>query len=304
MLRTVHKLINYFVVLLRLIFMLQPLFHIEAENIETEDLRLCHLLIVIDADSLSYVIMRTSSMSPLCIKYFQFNQIKGRLHEEILREIIFGDELLAKEWSETFIVYNFPESTFVPEIFFDGGPVHEFTELIYGNLNKGLFMSEKVPWWDMYNVYRLPADAQKMLHYKFPSAKQWHYYSLLLKSYKKYNVAEKPEILQVAFGEERMIVSVYKKGQLQLVQNFLYSTPEDVLYHLLNCCRQLDISLQVVSLQIAGFIEKQSLVYAGLLKYFSDVSFEEPGESIETTDMLKQYPLHYFTSLLKMAACV
>ena len=284
--------------------MLQPSFHIEADNIEKEDFRLCRLVVVVDTNSLSYVIMSTENARPVCIKYFQFNQIKGSLQEEILREIIFGDELLTKEINETYVVYNLPESTLVPDAFFDEKLNREFANLIYGNLDKGAVISEKVPWWDIYNVYRLPLNVHKLLQYKFPAAKQWHYYSLLLKSYKKFNVPENNETLQVIFCEERIIVSVYKKGQLQLMQSFLYSGPEDVLYHLLNCCSQFNMSLQVVSLQLSGFIEKQSLIYSELVKYFLDISFGEPEKSIAETDMLKQYPLHYFSSLLKMAVCV
>ena len=284
--------------------MLQPSFHIEADNLGTQDFRLCRLLIVVDNNSISYVLLNTENMLPLCIKYFHFSQIQGRQQDEILREIIFGDEILTKDVNETFIVFNFPENTLVPDVFLKDGFDKEFTNLMYGNLDKGLVVSEKVPWWDMHSVYRLPLDVHKMMSYKFPDAKQWHYYSLLLKSYKKFNPSEKPETLHVIFYEERMIVSVYKKGQLQLLQNFLYSEPKDVLYHLLNCCQQLNINQHEVSLQLSGFIEKQSAIYRELMMYFSNVSFEEPDDSISRTGLFKAYPLHYFSPILKMAACV
>jgi hypothetical protein len=301
---SLNRVINYFVVLLRLIFMLQPSFHIQADNIETENFRLCRLVVVVDTDSFSYVIMTMELARPLCLKYFQFNQIKGTQQEENLREIIFGDELLTKDIQETFVVYNVPDSTLVPDAFFDDKFNREFVNLIYGNLNKSPVVSEKVPWWDIYNIYRLPVDAHKLLQYKFPSAKHWHYYSLLLKSYKKFNVPENAETLQVLFCSQKIIVSVYKNGRLLLMQNFLYTSPEDVLYHLLNCCSRLDMNRQIVNLQLSGFIEKQSLMYSALTKYFLDVSFSEPEESMAKSDMLKKYPLHYFSSLLKMAACV
>src|SRR5580698_4655090 len=99
--------------------MLQPLFHIESDNIATQDFQSCRLLIVVDDHSLSYVILNTTSHQPFCIKYFHFNQIRNREQNEILREIIYGDELLSKEVNEIFLVYGFPESTLVPEVCFD-----------------------------------------------------------------------------------------------------------------------------------------------------------------------------------------
>lgn len=284
--------------------MLQPLFHIQAENIEATDLRLCRLLIVVDADSLSYAILNIENMLPLCIKYFQFKQIRGRLQEEILREIIFGDEMLTKKVNETLVVYNFPESILVPEVFFEKTSDKEFINLAYGNLDKGLVVSEKIPWWDIYNVYRLPLEVHKLLEYKFPEGKHWHYYSFLLKSYKKFNASDNTENIEIVFCEEKMIVSVYKKDQLQLLQSFFYEGAKDVLYHLLNCCRQLNMSQQEVRLQISGFIERQSLIYNELAKYFLHVSLEETGDGIAKTTLLDGYPVHYFSTLLKMAACV
>ena len=284
--------------------MLQPSFHIEADNIEAENFKLCRLLIVINDDSLSYAVLNTEKISPVCIKYFHFSQIKNREHEEIIREIIYGDDVLVKEMNETFVVYSFSESTLVPESLFDESLGKEFAGLIYGNLEKGLVVTEKVPWWDMYNVYRIPLDVHKLMQYKFPSSKHLHYYSLLLKSYKKFSIQEVPESMQVIFFEEKMIVSVYKKSQLQLVQSFFYANQMDVAYHLLNCSRQLDLNQGELRLQISGFVEKKSLIYNEIGKYFLHLSFEEIGDSVQVTDKLEQYPLHYFSSLLKLAACV
>ena len=51
----------------------------------------------------------------IALKYFEFSNFKDRTLVEILREIIYGDELLGKKASETFIVYDLVESNLVPE---------------------------------------------------------------------------------------------------------------------------------------------------------------------------------------------
>jgi len=284
--------------------MLQPTFHIEAENIQATDFKACRLLILIDDDSMSYVILNAATKQPVCIKYFYFSHAKNKERIETIREIIYVDELLSKEMSESFLVYGFPESSLVPDAYFDASLDKEIMNLMHGNLEKGIVMNEKVPWWDIYNVYRIPSDIQKLMQFKFSTAKQLHYYSLLLKSYKKFNTGESSENISVIFYQDRMIVSVYKKSQLQLMQSFEYVTQMDVVYHLLNCCNQLGLNQNYTSLQISGFVEKQSAIYHEMAKYFPNISFEETGDSIEVTNSLEQYPLHYFSSLLKLAACV
>ena len=284
--------------------MQQPSFHIESDNINEQDFKSCRLLIVIDNSSLSYVFLNAQSMQAVCIKYFHLRDLNNRQQDEILREIIYEDELLSKVVSETFLVYAFADSTLVPDAYFNESLDKEFTNLMHGNLEKGLVLNEKVPWWDIYNVYRIPTEIQRLFQFKFKTAKHLHYYSLLLKSHKKFSAAELPENMQVVFLDDRMIVSVFKKGQLQLIQSFDYANQMDVAYHLLNCCQQLGLNQNQVGLQISGFVERRSSVYNEIAKYFSNISFEEIGNGIQVTDTLDKYPLHYFSSLLKLAACV
>jgi len=59
-----------------------------------------------------------------------------------------------------------------------------------------------------------------------------------------------------------------------------------------------------IILELSGLIEKQSELYNELQKYFLNISFDHMEDSIKITDELREYPLHYFSSLLKMAICV
>jgi hypothetical protein len=58
-----------------------------------------------------------------------------------------------------------------------------------------------------------------------------------------------------------------------------------------------------VKLLVGGLIDRQSALSTELNKYFLKIHFEEIDESIKVTDELKELPLHYFSSILKMAVC-
>ena len=137
----------------------------------------------------------------------------------------------------------------------------------------------------------------------FSAGKYWHYYSLLLKSYKMFDSTEQEDCIKVIFYADKMVALVVRRGRVHLVQTFLYQDTKDVAYHLLNCCHQLDLRQEAVSLLVGGLIDRQSSLSAELHKYFLHVSFEEIDESIKVTDELKELPLHYFSSILKMAVC-
>src|SRR6202030_1829347 len=146
----------------------------------------------------------------------------GKALAELLDEIILEDDFVGNMSGETFLVYNFPESNLVPEKFFRMDLNKQLTDLVYGDLEKELILSEKIPWWELHNVYRIPADVHILLQQRFTSGRYWHFYSLLLKSHKMFTAKEEAEFLKAIFYSDKMVVIVLKYGQLQLIQTFPY----------------------------------------------------------------------------------
>jgi methyltransferase-like protein len=204
---------------------------------------------------------------------------------------------------ETLLVYNFPESSLVPESLFTMDTNREIIDTLHGNLNKGLILTEKIPWWELFNVYRISSDLHQLLQQQFTAGTYWHYYSLLLKSYKMFDSTQTEDCIKVIFYADKMVALIIRNGKVHLMQTFFYQDTKDVAYHLLNCCQQLGISQQEVKLLVGGLIDRQSALSTELHKYFLKISFEEIDESIKVTDELKELPLHYFSSILKMAVC-
>ncbi|PWT77766.1 MAG: hypothetical protein C5B59_03115 [Bacteroidetes bacterium] len=299
--------VSDFVVLLLFGNMLKPDFHIS--NGETsgsrDDYSQYRLLMELNARSFSYVLLNVRGMRPAVIKYFQWNQFKDSSIDEIMRDIVFEDEILTLPTiGEIFLVYNFPESSLVPERLFHPDLNQPLTDLVYGNLDKGLVINEKIPWWEFENVYRIPANLHKLMQQKFSSGKFWHFYSLQLKCHKMFTAKEENQLMKVFFYSDKMIVMVCRNGQLELFQSFSYQDSNDVAYNLLNCARQLRMEQEEISLQLSGLIEMKSALYEELQKYFLHITFDQLGDNIRITDEMREYPLHYFSSLLKMAICV
>lgn len=242
-------------------------------------------------------------MGPLVIKYFQLDHEKNKHLIDTLREILEGDPMLKRSVKETLLVYNFPESSLVPEPLFSMDTNKEIIDIVHGNLQKGLVLSEKIPWWELFNVYRISPDLHHLLQQQFTAGKYWHYYSLLLKSYKMFDSGTGQDCMKVIFYPDKMVTLVIRQGKVHLMQTFHYQDVRDVAYHLLNTCRQLDINPEEIRVLVGGLIDRQSNLSEELHKYFLQIDFEKIDESIKVTDELKELPLHYFSSILKMAVC-
>jgi hypothetical protein len=281
----------------------KPAFQIEVADISDEELLQSRLLVEVNPNAFTYVLLNQRNMSPLVVKYFQLEPNKELSLTETLREIVEADGLLKRPVKETLLVYNFPESSLIPEPVFTMDTNREIIDTLHGNLQKGLILTEKIPWWELFNVYRISPDLHQLLQQSFTAGKYWHYYSLLLKSYKMFDSSDQEDCIKVIFYTDKMVALVIREGKVHLLQTFPYQDTKDVAYHLLNCCHQLGIDQSAVRLLVGGLIDRQSSLSVELHKYFLKISFEEIDESIKVTDELKELPLHYFSSILKMAVC-
>lgn len=283
--------------------MLKPAFQIKVSEISDEELLQSRLLVEVNPNAFTYVLLNQRNMSPLVVRYFQLENNREMPLIETLREIMEADDLLRRPVKETLLVYNFPESSLIPEPVFTMDTNREIIDTLHGNLQKGLILTEKIPWWELFNVYRISPELHQLLQQTFSAGKYWHYYSLLLKSFKMFDSTDRADCIKVIFYADKMVTLVVRNGKVHLVQTFLYQDTKDVAYHLLNCCQQLGINQEEVKLLVGGLIDRQSALSTELHKYFLHITFEEIDESIKVTDELKELPLHYFSSILKMAVC-
>ena len=209
-------------------------------------------------------------------------------------------DTLNTRYYQVAIAYDANETIQVPSVVYkyEDGQLH--LDAVYGKSIHTTVVSENVPGWNFYTIYRLPTALQSAASWKFLSGKFWNIYSVLLKNYPNSNA----DVMQVDFKTDEFSVLIVKENRLKLAKTFAYSAPEDVLYYLIKTCRQLDLSQQTCSLFLSGLIEKDSAIYRELYKYFVHVEFAPLTGEVKLAEALAVHPEHYFSSISKLAACV
>lgn len=284
--------------------MIRPAFHIEHEQPSDDDLLQSLLLMEVNPHGFSYIILHQVRQEVLDARYYAVPVTEDKILSDGLRAIIDADELLHSQFRQSIVLYNFAESLLVPDANFRLDNSRELVELTYGTVSKGLILSEKVPLHPAHNVYRVTPDVHSIFQHKFTAGKYWHIYSLWLASIKSFSPdVEHPGQVHVLFYPDRMLVSVYKDERLQLVQTFLYQVPEDVVYFLLNICRQFELSPEEAAFVVSGYVEEDSALMTEVKKYFLHCILDEPPQTFSRS-VFNPLPAHFFSSLLKMALCV
>ena len=283
--------------------MTKPVFDIVPETWANDELTNSILLMEISEKLFGYVVYNKEREQLVALRQYHLEVSTEKSTAQALNEIIANDVLLQQHWKEAVAIYNFPDSSLLPDKYFDIGMNKSITELLFGNAFKGQILSEKIPAWDVYNIYRIHREIHGALQLKFSGARYWHYYSILLSTIDKQ--FEMPAYLcKCIFYPEKFVVAFLKEKELQLLQTYHYETPEDVSYYLLKICQQFDISQENLKVNVAGLIEQQSPLYSELMKYFQNIECDFMPESIQTKGLLQDFPEHYFSPILKMALCV
>lgn len=239
-------------------------------------------------------------MNYLSKELMEFGYYTSNVEEEDYKEFFEETAVLNTRYYQVAFAYDADETIQIPSAIYRYEDGQSHLDAVYGKNVQTTVVSENVPGWNLYNIYRLPATLQSAASWKFLSGKFWNIYSVLLKNYSN----NSGEVMLIDFKTDEFSVLILKENKLQLAKTFAYSSPEDVLYYLLKICRQLNLSQQSTSLFLSGLIEKDSAVYRELFKYFINVEFESLTGEVKLTEALTAHPSHFFSSISKLAACV
>lgn len=226
---------------------------------------------------------------------FEKKDVANNIAEALER--FFSKEDIPKEkFNRTFISYSFNESILTPGLYYSHSENNKNLDLVYGDIEQGLIFTEHVAQNNLYNTYRIPKKIYNIISSRFDAVACSHQYSLLIKQHYK------EDILKLIFYRSKIIILLQKANKLQIIQSFNYTTSEDVLYHMINVCRQFDVNN--INTELCGMIEKDSALFQEIEKYLLHITFSELPQELLYADELKDIPSHFFSQLFAFALCV
>lgn len=226
----------------------------------------------------------------------EFYEMEESDLQEVLDNIKHQSQILDKSYSETNVYYNLHESVLVPVGQFNTSIASELLDVAFGSSPLTRVNVENInvsP--GIVNVYRSNEQWQDIISNYFRAVTKRHIYTKLVEE-----TIEANDNLTVRFYRNEITVVAAKNKQLKIVRSFSFGNDADVLYHLLNVCKQVDMDAAETTLSISGLINTDSNVYLQLQKYFAQLNLNNASAEMLPADQLKQYPLHYFTPFFKL----
>lgn len=273
---------------------MSPLFQIQPEGL---DARETNFFAEVNNAGLSFFFQRDEDKMVTGLSVFHFDrEDEGESIADKLKAIFSTENLPGGSFNRVFISYAYSESILTPAAY-QQDKNEEDLIMVYGDLKKGVVFTDYVKERNIYNNYRIPGVVHQVVTNRFEKATYIHQYSALLRQ-----LPAGGDVFRVIFYPGKMVITLQKQDKLQLMHTFKYVTPNDVVYHLLNLCEQLNA--RDLQLQLCGMLEKDSALFKTIRHHFSNPLFCGLPAAFSYADKIKELPAHYFSHLFELAACV
>ena len=243
-----------------------------------------------------FAIMDYANQMMLQLGYYTADE---RDDGDVLKRVLEAHDELKHSFRQTIIGYYFPENLLIPSKLYRFEEAQSLLQSLYEKAHN-FVVSESIADWNMYNSYYVPAPVHDLLSRRFSTGNFWHMHSVVLKN--DTGNCEHGK-LYVDFKTDSFSVVALGNNSLLLAQIFYYAKAEDVLYWLLKTCEQHSMSQNEVQLVLSGLIDRQSAVFKELYQYFLKIEFATVENDIQLSGAFDDYPVHFFSSLYKLASC-
>lgn len=275
---------------------MNPSFNIQSPRIYTEAAK---LVIEAGPTGISFTILNTGNCFQAVVIYSFPNKLTEAEINEELQEILKAEPLLKNQYREKQLIWNFAESILIPPSLFDKENSNGMLNLVYGDARKTALHHDFLYRHNLHNIFRIPQHTNNLFGESLPAVPQSHQYSLLVN-----RIENGRDTLFVLFYTGSFTLMLCREGKLQVIQQFCFQTPEDIVFHLLNVCKSFDVLPDTLQLCLSGMVDKKSNLYAAIYKYFLHISFDEIPSGYTVAEELKTWPPHFFSNLFFQAVCV
>ncbi len=200
------------------------------------------------------------------------------LSESELLEIKNEQYWLSYSYVKTIVVACGSSNTLIPESLYR--EENKLFNLMYGQKLTDVFLKDRIHVADAVNEYAIPFVLYQSIQAQFSSTVWHHNQSLLLQQ-----TAQAEPYITVAISFHSIFISAEHNNKWVLLQNKTYQSPEDVLYHILNCIKQLGFDAEKTTIILEGMAEENSAVsnllyqYVHNMQWNTNLQFSYPAEA-------------------------
>lgn len=243
------------------------------------------LLLELAPGALTAILWDKDKNLPVAVEVFNGDITKASERQVITEQ----SRLLAYKDLETLVFSAFPNILPVPSFLYSPTAAQEQLNLLFGQNNQLYTGGDVIAAHSMVLSWQMPATVHQFLVNRFKVLQVKHLVTHLIDNFK---LGENVAGYIVVYGSLVWIV-VYQNGQLLLAKSVEVAHPDDLSYQLLNICKQFSLPPAQIFWQIAGMVQSDSPMWAGVSRFFEHVE-ELPLQGQLPEDLPGYYFAHLF----------
>jgi hypothetical protein len=266
--------------------------YIAGTQLSSADTNTCDLLVQSGEDFTGFVLYRQATKQVYA--WLLYDELIAT--PAVMQSIVQEYSWLANNYKKTAIVHYANVNMLVPAVF----NIDSEKELLFdlaGSSTKGRLLSKDlILQQNIMNHYSISEESAFLLNQQFPKGYWWHDQSLLLSK-----PASEDAQITVTIWFKTIQITIEQNVNWSFLQKFTYKTPEDVLYHVLNCAKQYQVNLDETPVLVEGFIEQSSKLGETLQMYIPDLRWKD---ELQFQFPPSAYQPHLLASLDRILTCV
>jgi len=252
------------------------------------------LSIQVSLDGFYFSIIHPGTKQLLALDYLPATLSSGKFIGRRLAEWIDSNEILHKNFAETFIYYHTSKFTFIPSEFYIYEKQEKVADLILGKQNGTIYHDNYFPAAEGNLVFAVPSALKDVLSEYLPDAKLQH--PLCAMDQELYKISGRHgNNLLLYFHGKSFYLLLYSAQKLLAMNSFSWINSSDVLFYALTLLKQLKLNPASTALFLAGEVNQNGERHIELKKYFSRTVFISPEVKFNI-EIFKE-PLHRFIVL-------
>jgi hypothetical protein len=278
-----------------------PFLELSDETLDINSSENYMLSLEVSAGGLSFCLFDTLRNKFIMIRHYEPEEDKKFTSEE-LTEIIKSDDYLRKRYRKINVITPSPKFTLVPAPLYDTGKMEEYYNFNHLRDENSVILANKLVVPDAFVIFSLSEPLAGLINNAFPENQLIIHLKPLLRNITFWDKTLIGKYIHVHVEKDFFNLVIFDHNILKLCNCFIYKSSKDILYHVMNVFRQMDIK-QEETVHFSGNIEKYPELIPDFSEYVRRVKFAGPFGNFTFSYVFNEATLHRFLNLFSVVNC-
>jgi Protein of unknown function (DUF3822) len=278
-----------------------PLTELFDETLDINATENYELSVELSSHNLSFCILDGIRNKYILLRSF-LPENQKKFTPDQMREIISNDDFLKRKYKKIHCVLSSPRFTLVPEALYDPGRKDEYFSFNHAISESSLILTDRLKDPDSYLLFAVSKPYAELVREFFPGSVTLHHLRPLFVQIRNERKSAGDNYIHAHIEADNFDLIIFSNNTLQLCNSFLYRNVSDILYHILNVFRNLNIK-QEETIILSGQVEKFDDLSSNLSFYIRHIKYAGLTGNFTFSYVFNEISFHRYITLFSAGSC-